>query len=89
VVGGIDRALQDYQKAIRYLDQSAEVYLAGQTRYNVAVVLMRARRLDDARLYAEAALANFRTVGVAAQTQMAERMIADIDGAAAEQKGNT
>jgi tetratricopeptide (TPR) repeat protein len=59
--GDIDRALQHYQQDIRYSEQAGDIFGAGQTRFNVALALTQAARLNDARAYAEAALANFRT----------------------------
>jgi hypothetical protein len=55
-------------------------------RFNVALALLGADQLTDARAYAGAALANFRTFGnrAAAHIQNAERLIADIDQAIAE-----
>jgi tetratricopeptide (TPR) repeat protein len=62
-VGDIDRALRHYQQDIRYCEQASDIYGAGRTRANVAIALRAASRLPDARTYAEAALANFRTFG--------------------------
>ncbi len=80
-VRDIDRALQHYQQSIRYKEQAGNIFAAGETRFNVAIDLLLAARHDDARAYAEAALANFRKFGdcAAAQIQRAEQLIADID----------
>ena len=50
-------------------------------RTTIRLCLLRARRLDDARAYAEAALANFRTFGDRASfhIQAAEDLPATID----------
>jgi hypothetical protein len=87
--GDIDRALHHYQQDIRYCEQTGDIFGAGQTRKNVALTLLNAGRLSDARAYAEAALANFRTFGdrAADRTQKTERLIADIDQAIAEKAG--
>jgi tetratricopeptide (TPR) repeat protein len=84
--GDIDRALHHYQQAIRHYEQAGDIFGAGQTRYNVAVTLLNAGRLPDARAYAEAALANFATFGerAADHLQRTERLIADIDQALAQ-----
>lgn len=58
-------------------------------RGNIAITLLEAQRLDDARTYAEAALRNFRELGdgAAADIQRAERLLAAIDVASAERRG--
>jgi tetratricopeptide (TPR) repeat protein len=81
--GDIDLALQHYQQAIRYNEQASEVYSAGRTRANAAFALLQALRLDDARVYAEAALANFRESKDAFYIQQTELMLANIDATAA------
>jgi len=75
--GDIDRALHHYQQDIRYCEQAGDIYGAGETRLNVSITLFQASRLADARAYAEAALANFRTFGDRAtdRIQRAERLI--------------
>jgi tetratricopeptide (TPR) repeat protein len=87
--GDIDRALHHYQQDIRYCEQAGDIFGAGQTRLNVAMTLATAGRLPDARAYAEAALANFRTFGDRATDiiQTTERMIADIDQDIAKKAG--
>jgi tetratricopeptide (TPR) repeat protein len=84
--GDIDRALHHYQQAIRYFEQAGDIFGAGQTRYNVGLALLNARRPSDARAYAEAALANFATFGdrAADHIQQTERLIAAIDQALAQ-----
>jgi tetratricopeptide (TPR) repeat protein len=85
----IERALHHFQQAIRCDEQAGDIFAAGQTRYNVAVTLREAGRLSDARAYAEAALANYRTFGdrAADPIQKTERLIAIIDQAVAKQAG--
>ena len=87
--GDIDHALRHYQQDIRYSEEAGDQFGAGETRYNVALALLDAGRLDDARAYAEAALANYQTFGerAAAEIQRTERLIAAIDKAAAEKRG--
>jgi tetratricopeptide (TPR) repeat protein len=84
-----DRALHHYQQDIRYCEQTGDIFGAGETRANVAIALLDAGRLSDARAYAEAALANFRTFGdrAAAHIQRTEHLIAAIDQAAAKKAG--
>jgi tetratricopeptide (TPR) repeat protein len=85
--GDIDSALHHYRQCIRSRDEVGDIFAAGQTRFNVAVVLLRAGRLADALAYAVAALANFRTFGdrAAADKQAAERLIAYIEEAVAKE----
>jgi tetratricopeptide (TPR) repeat protein len=85
-VGDTDRALRHYQQDIRYCEQAADIFGAGQTRENVAITLLKVGRLSDARAYAEAALANFRTFGdrAADAIRKVERLIALIDEAVAK-----
>ena len=84
----IDRALQHYRQDIRYCEEAGDQFGAGETRYNVALALRDAGRLDDARAYAEAALANYQPFGerATAQIQRTGRLIAAIDKAAAEKR---
>jgi tetratricopeptide (TPR) repeat protein len=87
-VGDIDRALQHYQQDIRYCEQAGDIFGAGLTRENVAIALLQADRVADARAYAEAALANFRTFGdrAADRIQNAERLLALIAQAEAQHR---
>jgi tetratricopeptide (TPR) repeat protein len=84
--GETDRALHHWRQAIRYADEVGDTYMAGQRRYNVAVALIHAGRLPDARAYAEAARANFQSFGdrAAQNIQNAEQLIAEIDQAMAK-----
>ncbi len=68
-------------------EQAGDTFGAGQTRRNVAIALLEADRLADARSYAVAALANFESFGdrAADHIQETQRLIEDIDQAAAKQ----
>ena len=81
--GDLDRALQHYREAIRYHEGAGNLYAAAQTRFNVAFGLANADHLDDALLYARAALRNFETFGDRAADNFAEtqRLIAWIEQA--------
>jgi tetratricopeptide (TPR) repeat protein len=61
--GETDRALHHYRQSIRYSETSTDFYGAGRVRQNVAMLLWSVGRLIDARIYFEAALANFREFG--------------------------
>ena len=64
--GDFDRALPHYRDAIRYREQQGNVYHASVTRFNVALGLAGAGRLQDALAYAEAALRGFESYGESA-----------------------
>lgn len=87
--GDTDRALHHFRQSIRYGDEAGDVFSAALRRSNVASTLARAGRLVDARAYADAALANYRTFGnrAAAEMQRTESLIAAIDRASAEKGG--
>ncbi len=57
----------------------------------MAKTLLLAQRFDDARAYAEAALANYRTFGDRAAEKIhdVEGLLAAIDEAEAEQRGKS
>src|SRR5262249_35844249 len=87
--GDIDRALHHYRPRIQCTDNAGNTFGAGHDRRNDAIALLDAGRLSDARAYAEAALANFRTFGgrAAGDIQETERVIAAIDQAVAKKAG--
>ena len=64
--GDFGRAVRHYSEAIRLRETCGDLFGAAQTRYNIALALMRASRLPDARQYAEAALRYFQTHGIGA-----------------------
>jgi tetratricopeptide (TPR) repeat protein len=78
--GDLDRALQHYQQSIRFDEQAGDIFSAGQARFNVAVVLFRAHRFEDARAYAEASLSHFQSFGDRASEDVrrCERLLAAI-----------
>jgi tetratricopeptide (TPR) repeat protein len=57
------QALQHYQQSIKHKEARGDIYAAGQTRYNIALLLERYSQIGDALLYARAALDNFQRVG--------------------------
>jgi tetratricopeptide (TPR) repeat protein len=85
----IDLARHHYQQSIQYADKAGDIFEAGRRRFNAAMTLLRADRLTDARAYAEAALANFRTFSdrAADHIQKTERLIAGINQAIAKKAG--
>jgi tetratricopeptide (TPR) repeat protein len=81
--GDVDTALSHYQQSIRYMEHAGNRYGAGKTRYNIALLLGRARRADDALLYARAALGNFEPYGAnaAADIERTQHLIVEIERA--------
>jgi tetratricopeptide (TPR) repeat protein len=84
--GDLDRAVSHYRESIRYKELTGDVYGAATARFNVAVDLAKAGRLDDALLYAQAALRNFATYSDAAaeMIQKTQGLIAEIQRLKAE-----
>lgn len=64
--GVMDTALAHWRKAIHYMELCGTRYGAGHTRFNVAITLANADQLEDALLYAKAALRDYEQVGVGA-----------------------
>jgi tetratricopeptide (TPR) repeat protein len=89
--GSIDRALHHYGQDIRYCEEAGDILRAGRTRCNVAIALLHAGRLHDARTYAEAALTNFQTFGdrAAVDVRRTEELIANINEVQVKERGNT
>jgi tetratricopeptide (TPR) repeat protein len=84
LLGDPDSAMYHLLKSIRYAQSAGDLYSAAQTQYNVALALMRAGRLPDAREYALAALRNYQPYGAsaAADVQKTLDLVADIAKAA-------
>ncbi|MCA1697139.1 MAG: tetratricopeptide repeat protein, partial [Actinobacteria bacterium] len=83
VVGDIPQALHHYQQAIQHEEARGDTYGAGQTRYNIALLLNQAGRPGDALHYAHAALNNYRDIGPGAttETQQAQTLINNLEQA--------
>ena len=61
--GDTGQALRHYQRSIQHKEARGDIYEAGQTRYNIALLLARDGRTGDALHYARAALDNFQQAG--------------------------
>ena len=61
--GDTGQALTHYQHSIRNDEQAGNTYSAGHTRYNIAVMLYKAGRRDDALDWAHAALRDYLHIG--------------------------
>ena len=85
-VGDVPRALDHYQQSIRHREARGDIYGAGTSRFNIALLLADNGRPGDALHYARAALANFQHVGhgASAMAAEAEGLIQDLERAAAQ-----
>jgi tetratricopeptide (TPR) repeat protein len=83
--GMIDAAAKHYAAAVKHYLANEDRFRAGQSRFNMALLFLDHGRFADARLYAAAALDDFRSYqGHAAEMETrAEKLLAAIDKAAA------
>jgi tetratricopeptide (TPR) repeat protein len=78
--GDTGRALRHYQQALQHHEAREDIYTAGQTRFNIALLLAGDGRVSDAMHYAHAALHNLQQAGpAAADAANAERLIAGLE----------
>jgi tetratricopeptide (TPR) repeat protein len=79
--GDTVQALRHYQESIKHAEARGNIYSAGLTRYNIALLLGGDGRVSDALLYARAALDNFRRTGLGATADAAdaEQLIAELE----------
>jgi len=70
--GDTRRALHHYQQAIKFREARGDIYGAGTTRYNIALLLQNDGRPADALQYARAALHDFERVGPGAAQDAAK-----------------
>jgi tetratricopeptide (TPR) repeat protein len=79
--GDTSRALRHYQQALQHAEARGDIYSAGQTRENIALLLAGDGRSSDALQYARAALGNYQQAGpgAAPDAAKAERLIADLE----------
>jgi tetratricopeptide (TPR) repeat protein len=77
-----EAALTHYQKSINYKEAAGDRYGAGNTRFNIALLLKGAGRYSDALAYARAALADYASYGPAADgADKAQQLVAEIEDA--------
>ena len=69
--GDTRRALHHYQESIKFKEAHGDIYRAGQTRFNIALLLWDDGRADDALHYARAALHDFERTGPGAAREAA------------------
>jgi tetratricopeptide (TPR) repeat protein len=79
--GDTGQALRHYQQSIQHKETRGDVFGAGQTRYNIAVLLDDDGRTGDALHYARAALDNFQQAGpgAASYADRAQQLIAGLE----------
>jgi len=79
--GQVDTALGHFQQAIRYRERQDDRYGAGWIRARAALALHDAGRVQDALLYAQAALRDYEAVGSGAAAEAAgvRRLITELD----------
>ena len=79
--GEFDRALTEWQAAIRYAELADDRFAAGEIRSNMAMALAQQGRFVDARAYAMAAVRDFETFGqrAIAEIEKANELLATID----------
>jgi tetratricopeptide (TPR) repeat protein len=79
--GDTGQALRHFQQALQHDEARGDIYEAGRTRYNIALLLADASRFSDALLYARAALGNYQQVGPGAADRVdrAQQLIAELE----------
>ncbi len=84
--GDTRQALHHYQQSIQYKEARGDVYGAGQTRYNIALLLVGDGRPGDALHYARAALHDYDRTGpgAAQKAARARELIALLEQQVAE-----
>ncbi len=78
--GYTGQALRHYQRSIQHEEARGNIFEAGETRYNVALLLRDDGRISEALHYARAALDNYRHAGPGAAPHAveAEQLIAQL-----------
>lgn len=81
LAGDTSQALHHYQRSLQHKEHRGDIYAAGETLLNIAIMLDLSGRVNDALRYARAALDNFRQVGpgAAADADEAEQRIAELE----------
>jgi len=81
MAGDTGESLRHYQQSLQHSEARQDIYVAGQARFNIAMLLAEDGRVSDALLYAHAALDNYRQAGpgAAAKAAEAERLITALE----------
>ena len=79
--GDQSRAFLHFQQSIQYEERRDDRFGAGRARVNAAVALWSAGRIDDALLYARAAVRDYTSVGpgATAAAELAGRLVAELE----------
>jgi tetratricopeptide (TPR) repeat protein len=79
--GDTRQALRHYQQSIHHKETRGDLFGAGITRYNIAILLDRADRVGDALTYARAAVETFQRAGsgAAADADDARQFVAELE----------
>jgi tetratricopeptide (TPR) repeat protein len=79
--GDTSQALRHYQRSLQHKETRGDIYGAGQTRFNIALLFAAGGQVGDALHYARAALGNFRQAGpgAASGAARAERLVARLE----------
>ena len=75
LVSETDRAMSHYQQSIRMEEQLGQPFMAGAGRIQAAQSLAQAGRLEDAALFAERAIEDFRRCEALDQMTEAQRLL--------------
>ncbi|MHB8117270.1 MAG: CHAT domain-containing protein [Methanothrix sp.] len=89
--GMFDEALRHFLEAIRYRDESGDLYWAAAFRYNAALTLADAGRLSDALEYARSALERFEACGPAGakKAQEIQNLVEELENALRSERGRS
>jgi tetratricopeptide (TPR) repeat protein len=79
--GDTRQALRHYQQSIKHKEARGDIFGAGQTRHDIALLLAADGRVGDAFHYARAALDNYEQAGPSADdaAERARQLIADLE----------
>ena len=84
--GDTGQALRHYQRSIQHDEARGDIYEAGGTRHNIAVLLANDGRTGDALHYARAALDNYQRAGPGAadHAERVRQLIANLEQLSAD-----
>jgi tetratricopeptide (TPR) repeat protein len=75
------QALRHYQQSLQHREARGDIFGAGQTRYNIALLLADDGQISDALHYARAALHNYQQAGPGAadRADLARQLLAELE----------
>lgn len=79
--GDVGQALRHYQRSVQHREARGDIYGAGRARHNIALLLARGGRPDEALQYARAAMGNYQQAGPGAadDADRERRFIAELE----------